>query len=504
MSLLKLPNELLVDIAERFACDLPASLSKCGVDVSDRPIITARLALRDLSWTCRRLNAIATPLLYQNIRIHWAGELYGLAKTFLKSPHLAKFVRAIGMFVDPNTIQCVDDPHDVVVMKSLVRLISTNKNAALIYHRVAHLFSGFQQVFDATVSNEPEDLGSFGKLKLQGLDQQTLREFAQATCAVILSLTSNADTLYLVTPSEGTGHYDLLMQLVHCSDSSKHGEADILLPRLERLRLAADPRINVPLLDPDAPEAFMVGRKVRHVELFGAILSSEFCKFTRDAWKAVETVRMDYANTNGAWWHQFCNEARPPLKHVELSNSPCWYIVVPSDREAPGLNEALGLCKTTLQTLSLDFDDALPVSPSFGPEGKLTCLRSMEALSVLSIQARYLYNSLKDMKSGNICEMLPSSLQQVHFCELSEVCMEGDPWDLDAEDGPTYYDLVKRDLLQLAFKSADWLPRLEQVSLKRRHEWEAFSKVDPEFDARVTWKLLEHPNCMEMTFAPKR
>ncbi|KAL2265129.1 hypothetical protein VTJ83DRAFT_6229 [Remersonia thermophila] len=514
LGLLNLPDELLLNISKRFVSNLPApsySRQHCATHEDDL-IIGTRLALLALTKTCRRLNAIATPTLYQNIRVQDFKTLYRLVNTLLEEPYLAKYVRALGIFI--NILWSTSRETNSVACRTLIQTLMSDNAGRLYRHFTenARPFSGLFQ-FRSALRNA---LGNKGRVSLV--------YFPEAMCLLLLIFTSNLDTLHLICPDcpHLIGNFDFLTWAIADAGRSPVDGQEGILPRLRTLRLIADPVRNEAMIKPMEPESFMQGRVLKHVELYGPSLLESYIDTVPNPqawaglWKDVETLRIEDAYIDAAWLYRLCVEARPPLKHLEIRNSPCQKDLEEDSRQVDGgLNEVLNLCKATLQILRVDLDHGPGDEPNLGPQGKLTCIASMDALKVLSIQTRHLFDSLHDMAESNGCirDRIPPSLEQLHLLEYADACSEIDPWDPpesldDIGDDDWYGNWVAKGLLELAFDSAERLPRLERVSLSVStfycDSWKGFLAA---LDARVTfiWEVLEDPaSVARMSLSLKR
>ncbi|KAL1841228.1 hypothetical protein VTJ49DRAFT_7296 [Mycothermus thermophilus] len=494
MSLMKFPDELLTEIAEHFVIgllDTPEVLATVGEHdcVSD-----ARASLVALTLTNRRFNAIATRFLYHTVRIHDLGTLFYVVSRLLEAPHLAELVREIAVTADLSLSEAYYNLWDNAGFEKLIRSLdndnatAASRTAYTAYRQLVKPFPDLERLISTTVAGEDEDLNGLG----------------EAACALLLLLTSKARTLYLILPDQNTGpgEYPLLTSIFDT------GPTPHVLSRLEHLLLASNPAVDVTHLPETAPRDFMLGRRVKHVELFGASLMEPENSVWADVWAHVETLKMKGADTSGAWWYWLCKEARPPLKEVEISTSVYFGDAV-WDSNAPGLNEALSFCTGTLQRLRLDFGESRPSDePYLGPRRKLACLPSMKFLTHLHIPPRLLFFSMDDMNRSNICDKLPPCLQILVLQQTASICHEPNPYEsvTDIEewswDGPKYGALVHRAVLQLAFESADCLPRLEKVSVVRSSNGCGGWTAVPELDSIVTWTSAR--GLKIMSFSPTR
>ncbi|KAL2115171.1 hypothetical protein VTJ04DRAFT_10834 [Mycothermus thermophilus] len=261
--------------------------------------------------------------------------------------------------------------------------------------------------------------------------------------------------------------------LVISDDTAEYACALLLLltPNVVTLRLML-PSFRIRPCD---TQQFLEGRLVKHVEFYGPVLLN--AALVNDAWAYVETLILQYAHISSSWLYSLCNDVHPPLKHLEIETSAYNDTKIILDKNAPGLNEALQLCRGTLQNLYLGYDGRLDMEPYLGPQGRLN-LSSMEVFTSLVIQVRYLFNSLKDMRDNNICERLPRSLRTLRLNEEVLGYHDRDPWwdwrlGAPVPQEPEYFLLVNRAILQLGFDSSEWLPNLVQVEVTRlSHSWQ--------------------------------
>jgi hypothetical protein len=334
---------------------------------------------------------------------------------------------------------------------------------------------------------------------------------AEYACALLLLLTPNIVILRLMLPSFRIRPCEFLRSIVTSEVEPP------CFPRLQRLRLTSD----LWVFDDDtrlpdvAPNQFLEGRLVKHVELYGPVLLN--AALVNDAWAHVEKLILQYAHISSSWLYTLCNDVHPPLKHLEIETSAYNDTNIILDKNAPGLNEALQLCRGTLQNLYLGYDGRLDIEPYLGAQGRLN-LSSMEVLTSLGIQARSLFNSLKDMRDNNICERLPRSLRTLRLNEeVLGYYHDRDPWwdwrlGEPVPQEPEYFLLVNRAILQLGFDSSEWLPNLVQVEVTRlSRSWQYLGcaeqlrlKFGKQGRFSKKWKSYYDDELRKFTFTPKR
>ncbi|KAL1836332.1 hypothetical protein VTJ49DRAFT_5303 [Mycothermus thermophilus] len=190
MSLLKLPDELLAQIARYFvhtlrdySTVLDATIS--GDDYStafdDENAAAGRRSLLAVSRANRRLNAIATPFLYHTVHITNLASLYLLLRTFLESES-AEWVQEAAMSAGLSLTKQAYKESETEATRLLLDTLRSNANASRTYRRVSQSYPVVQKIIDATVGFENGDLSGF----------------PAAACTVLLLMTTNVTTLYLV------------------------------------------------------------------------------------------------------------------------------------------------------------------------------------------------------------------------------------------------------------------------------------------------------------------
>ncbi|KAL1837985.1 hypothetical protein VTJ49DRAFT_3153 [Mycothermus thermophilus] len=522
MSLMKLPDELLTEIAKYFTRGLPDPPISRYYDPlpddlfsgpgQDLHAYNPRQCLVSLAVTNRRLNAIATGLLYQTIRIRDLSTLYAVTLTLLEAPHLASHVREVFLAADLTLPANCHDELEKNAMENLIRLLGIDDDIYNTFDSAVDPFPDLGKVFIDAVHKHIGDL-CFGPFEDDNhYEDSDLEGIAEATCALLLLFTPNVVNLQLALPNPRLHKYPLLTSVLASQAQP------IALPRLERLRLISNlPSVDFPEPPQNLPQDAMVTRAIKHVEVSGASFLDANV-LVKDAWAHIETLYMESSFFSGAWLYALCKDGGAPrLKHIDIE-APNWYYIEDAkikNMDGPGINEALSFCTSRLQKLRLQFIDTPTVEPHLGPQGKLTCLSSMEVLSDLEIEARYLFDSLEDMQSANICDRLSPSLRRLTLYE--QHYMKTDPWWEGEPDGGwgspigpdnlSYEDLLKRALSQLAFESADRLPRLESVTITRR----VFAYLEPWEVNPELYKRVHETSCyrgryeyLQWTFTPQR
>jgi hypothetical protein len=488
MTLMKLPDELLVEIARHLHQDLIDPPIVLGAFDDDHDAIADSKALANLALANRRLTPIATDFLYRTIRIHRLCTLYSLLLTLLKAPHLAGLVEGISLTASLDLGDVKRESDDAL-------------------ERLDNLLQRFEDDdVQAIISCVSEPVAQPSHAVCEGLADFDCVASAEAACAILLLITPNVTSLHLKLPTYNVGDYDFLFDVL--------GRGAEALAKLERLILVSDPGACDSRLDDSLPDKLMVGRKVKHLELFGPQFWN-LEHMTKDAWKHVETLRMEFSFLTAMWWYHLCKDVCPPLKTVDVSLSPYFGETI-EDLSTPGLNEALSFCTETLETLHLDLgDNIIDGEPYIGPQRRLSCLASMQVLSDLAIPPWVLFSSLGDMRCTNICERLPSSLRRLKVLEESYMTGQTNPWvpshlQSDDEssgeswDGKVYQQVLRKCLHELAFESADRLPRLERVTvIDSGRNWDN-TRLSPELKSIASFPPAGVWHTMMMMFSPKR
>ncbi|KAL2122540.1 hypothetical protein VTJ04DRAFT_2995 [Mycothermus thermophilus] len=526
MSLMKLPNETLLDICNHFTVDLvypeleETQIKSLFPDKNDTSppsegevkYITrqcfedeqtwheAHTTLSALARTNRRLHDIANPFLYRTIRIKDLRVLYSLINTLLEAPRLAKLVRHVSIVKvlarwlgdpdahNPGDLAALDE-----LMESLDHKLDDDPDCVdathTTYHRIAKLFpeldmrirQACEKYYTSWIEAVPATLDE----EIESFFQD---EFVETACALLLLLTPEVRTLHSGLP-QGKEHLFLRSILARRMEQRA-------LPQLEELALGSeDLGVDRMADDPALPEAMLhdilLDRRLRHVKFRWPILLSP--NPWTDMWAQVETLHAEWAYTSGAWWYSMCKGARPPLKDLKITKAPCFEEEA-SDQNDPGLNDALAFCTGTLQRLHLDMANCCTDFAwlHLGPQGRLACLVSMELLTQLCIPPRLLFSSMSDMRSTNICDRLPPNLQCLMLDQTSDVCFYYDPWSPSEFDvwltlnGQRRSWLEERALYDLALESPDKLPYLQEVMLARRVIcWNVFTDEAATFFERV-------------------
>jgi hypothetical protein len=299
-------------------------------------------------------------------------------------------------------------------------------------------------------------------------------DYPESACALLLCLTDKLEALYLHLPAWNAGEYDVLAEFFEDSWEQAQPESDpsyALLPHLSTLSLTADPRASDSLLPDDMPQAFMGGRAIKHLEVFGAsLLGNPEFPFLPERWSSLETICLPCAYLSGAWWYRMCKEARPKLKRVELFLAPRYDGEGGDANEPSYYNEAFLLCADTLEHLRIG-------SP--GLVSGLPCLTSMNRLRYLEASVTYIFPTPDAMRAAaDICDHLPSSLQSIYLADdLWEPWPTVDPPTTEEE----YAGLLKAALFQLLRGSAEKLPRLKAVCLRAcPSSWGDYHEETPE------------------------
>ncbi len=441
MSLLSLPNELLIPIV-RFPID--EAEPYVGSESFE---FLGRRDLLSLVKTNRRLNAIATPLLYHTISVHSVDALIELLVTFFLSPHLAAHVNVLGLFVERYLPSKSFRSH-----RAKARLASAGTPLPSSAHE------DLCRLVDPDI---PWPRGGEGVVP---------------ACTRLLRQTINLQTLSIdCLPLRLYGDTTDLAGSLRQLYNDPHAD---FLPHLERLCLT------VPL-DVDgshvAPQGFM-GRPngIKRLDQFGGIMSLLGRSFDPEPWKNLETIRLSNVKTTGGSWFRMCRDALPRLRHIDIRAAfePLSLNFVPNR----GYNEALQLCAPTLERLTLNLGLKPCYMTDLGPAMRLSCLVSMERLTYLDISAMLLFSSEAAMGQGNICDTLPRSLEWLHLREDGI----GAPWLARmAASEPfshvVYGRLLVRAMQQLIFEGEGRLPRLQELQLTRFSvHW---ISLGPELDA---------------------
>ncbi|KAK3896484.1 hypothetical protein C8A05DRAFT_39978 [Staphylotrichum tortipilum] len=533
MPLLDLPDELLLRIArhagpgwleENFTLWTAASQSR----------------LLSLTKTNRRLNAIATPLLYRIVSICSPRLLFGLLRTFLQSPHLATHVRTIRLAsylvpppVPPSPVDSQpelddDSERDDSELSDTSHPDSReplkNDDSASVPDKRVYLDDELQGL----LARIPPGATLHRHLALcfgPPLDQEDPRrlvsaanedQLVESSCALVLCLTVNVLTLNLAlhcVHQPRVAHAPLL----HVFQGAHADPALRFLPFLSHLHLVADSEDETPTPD-EISQAYMAAGRVTNLELDSVNLEQQETGWDPRIWRDLERIDAADTFTGGAWWYRLCSEARPGLRQIQIypwlaSNDA----EDDEDAPGPGLNDALRLCADTLTELSVTLVDQPAYMAQLGPDRCLSCLRSMRVLVHLELSASLLFESPDAMWRGDICNALPPSLTTLHLQENSGY----EPWggailddrfgnwkvnDLDELDDRSasqhhpdnplpmphqYAVLLRRALLQLALNSSDRLPRLETVCITRdaMEHWPAWG---PELAAISTISLKDN------------
>jgi hypothetical protein len=475
---MSLPDELLTKIVKQLFIpsfiDVPNSETTVAPEalrdfiISVNPgAIEAREALARLACTNHRLNAVTNSVLYHSIHLQSHRSLFLIIWTFLKSPRLGLMVQELSVAVKINYALSEYHELDRLAVQNLVEALHHSTGDRDVLRTFSKVVVGFPDLRDRLEDCIEHWAGMWEKL----VDNN----FAHLSCILLLGLTPTLTTLRFMLPSTNIND----SQFIRSTVASRIDQR--IFPQLERLRLTSDlrrfdPETQLPKL---APNQFLNGRKVKHVELYGPVLVD--ADIVTDPWVYVETLRMQWAQLSGSWLHTLCKETRPPLRNLEISMSDSGHTILQEeDQQQPGINEALSFCKGTLETLSLWHGGPSGTEPHLGPTGRLD-LSSMEVLSCLAISVRFLFASLEDLRRNSICTRLPRSLRKLQLHEEQLICTDPDPWadwEVDHTDHtegnqPTYPQLISQVMLQLAFESSDWLPHLEEVEVTRgEKEWD--------------------------------
>ena len=189
-----------------------------------------------------------------------------------------------------------------------------------------------------------------------------------------------------------------------------------------QLSLTANPRASDSLLPDDMPQAFMGGRAIKNLEVFGAsLLSNSEFPFLPERWSSLETICLPCAYLSGAWWYYICKEARLKLKRVELSIASRYDggddDGKGGDADKPSYyNETFLLCADTLEHLRIG-------SP--GLVSSLPYLTSITRLRYLEASVTYIFPTPDAMRAAaDICDHLPFSLKSTHL--VDDLCDELD------------------------------------------------------------------------------
>jgi hypothetical protein len=321
MSLMRLPNELLAQIAEALHINQdPLSPGSRRFDstepkatVSSEEVLLAassQQSLRSLSMTNRRLHALCVPVLYRTIYLIDLSTLFSVTQNLLASPALAKHVREVDVFTDltyppPNFydertknaaegLLCSLD-HDHNVHGELCRATEPFPELAKLINNIRHRHRlGLQH------NNDPRN---------------PMKSFGDACAALLLLLTPNVNTLQLALLCNAFGRplFPLLVSVIT-------GKAPVLtLPRLERFRLFKDQEYDGGALSPSLPQDCMVGRRIKQIEVFEPDFGNDH--LDKDAWSHVEILHMEETCMSGTWLYTLCKVARPPLKYLLTSGS---------------------------------------------------------------------------------------------------------------------------------------------------------------------------------------
>jgi hypothetical protein len=434
-----------------------------GHDESKGLIDEARRTLLTLTKTNRRLNSIATPFLYHALDIPDRPTLYLLILSLLNSPRLAYLVREVRVRLN------LTDWFPESELEANNRLMKEFPFRGMaMSEKHSRFLSIFPHLKDA--------------LTLDHLDCMRFAPTGEEMFGFLLTVTQNLNTLQIIVPSNLDDDY----HLVASGTSSPLRVSFAVLPRLERLLIAADGYQDELTVPQQMPGVFLSGRKVKNLEFWAPYLGDE--EIGTDGWEHVETLRMEDAEISGRWFYELCKRSHPPLKCLQIQTSYWCDCSEEYDNDKPGLDEDLSLCADTLQKLHIYIDsDDISRQPRLGFQKRLSCLPSMKLLTDLTIQARFLFSSLNDMKTALMSERLPVSLRRLQLSEYGDLCASKNTWSTGGwvETDNDYPHLVMYGVRELA-KANDKLPHLESVRVK-------LEKQDPwgilqDFDERASWK----------------
>ncbi|KAK5660622.1 hypothetical protein OQA88_13186 [Cercophora sp. LCS_1] len=280
--------------------------------------------------------------------------------------------------------------------------------------------------------------------------------------------------LYLHLTAWNAGEYEVLAGFFESSYDPAICDADFpFAPHISTLSLTASPHAADPLLSEEMPQCLMGSGAIKHLEVFGACLvinqdAPVGCEFLPARWSSLETIRLLGAYMTGEWWYRLCKDARPRLRSVEISLSPR-YDEGEGDVDKPGYNEAFLSCADSLQHLR--------IGPGLVTTG-LPCLTSMARLTYLEASVTAIFPSPAAMRTADICDHLPPSLQSVTLVDnLVDPWPSSDPPVKDEE----YASLLKMALSKLLLGSERTLPRLKRVSIQvRSTSWGDYHEKTPE------------------------
>ena len=444
MGLSALPSELLEEVAWNLVPTMDADL---GSYQPDPEINTCRLALLALAKTNRTMNAVAIRHLYHTVCITDIRALFEFLGTLILHDHLADLVRVLSIATS------LEEDLDTYTEKKSGEIFAGITGDMTAHGYLSRCFDDFTEASELTWSN--------------------CDGYAESACALLLCLATKLDALSMHCPNWNAGEYEVLTSVFETS----YQEGVAFVKHLSRLSLIADPTASDPLLPAGTPQSFMGSGNIKNLELFGANLFREDTPISAGKWRNLETVRISYAYTTGAWWYRLCKEVGPNLRTVDISISP--YFNEPGDETGPGYNDAFQLCAASLEHLRFNVAWMSNFASHLGPGKRLSCLPSLLRLKHLEVSVTVLFESPVTMGRINICDILPSSLERLCLCEemwepWQDSVMGMDPDGLERE----HARLLKRALFQLALQSEEKLPWLRWVGFRVSNKYWAFDETE--------------------------
>jgi len=413
-----------------------------GADSLDSSVKECRRTLLALVKTCRKLHIIATPHLYHTVCITDLGCLFDFLEVLVFNDHLTGLVRVLNITAPLD--EYLDSDSDEKSEALFGRLTPEMR----AYPHLRRCFGDFDEASELTCDNRDN--------------------YAESACALILSLVPRLEALYMQVPDHYNGEYKRLIEFFEKSWQNDSGFAS----QLSLLSLTADPRTDGSLMPAQMAHSLTGSGKIKHLELAGGNLISGSSD-SAARWGSLETAKALRAYTTGAWWYGMCKDVAPKLRAIDISIADGYDQMVPPNQ--PGYNEAFLLCATSLESLRLDFCGLSHTAAHLGPNGRLSCLPSMQRLTRLEVPLTLIFPSPAAMEAVDICDHLPPSLRIMYLHEVSPPCWP-DMHSTSVDDDDlvaTYKGLLKRSLFQLVLESTQKLPLLERVCIDGEvKEWD--------------------------------
>jgi hypothetical protein len=430
----ELPDELLVAIASQlqvergYLPDTTAEEDRC----SDNTIIVG--SLHALTLCCRKLNAIATPFLYQCI---FRAERFMalLLSTLLHNPHLGRYIQYIEITTPEAPIN--SDKAHIATRKLLKDLDQPTRDKYLEYTKAASwIVPKYESLADATARIDQDssvyDISGVSEPILRGL-QRKVRLKGQESLVVLLSLAENLQDFAV-----GSDDTDILalrkyvnpyaLRRIWIRSAYLHGYSDYMLRYM--------------CLDSKDPSGSLA-----HY-IFSLLVSRTTAMETGQRQPALPSSALEEVSFTA---HDILNY------FIDKHLSGCTSLKVFKCRwkwtdkfvptypvDLPYIHHSLSRFQSSLTRLTIDTtESAWQVSlDTYIPA--LGSLRDFKVLAYVDVAALVLWGDGDFWEQKSLSELLPESLE--HLVLKTE-------WDEDVEDR----------LYQLSSECTTSLPRLKRV-----------------------------------------